>query len=124
MIETLAIEINNNFAGFGALNLSQYIAKIRRTDHQMVTLRGSIDFADMTEYLKFVNQTEQSLTLNFTKANSFGLFISLPRMVYTAYPLGAPGRERLLVNFEGKAFYHPGSGHAIKVALTTTNSSY
>jgi hypothetical protein len=124
LIETLAIEINNNLEGIGALNLSTDIAKIRRTDHQMVNIRGTLDFTDVTEYLDFVNQTEQALNLSFTKANSFALVINIPRMVYTAFPLGIPGRERITVDFEGKGFYHTGSGTAIRAALTTTQSFF
>ena len=124
LIETMTIEINNNLQGLGAMNLSQYIAKVRRNDHQMVTLRATMDFASAAEYYKFVNQTEQPMTLSWTKANSFQLVISMPRVVYTAFPLGIPGKERITVNMEGKAFVHTGSGHAIKVSLTTINSYF
>ena len=124
LVETLTIEINNNLTGFGALNQSFNIAKVRRTDHQMVTLRGTADFASIDEYLQFVNQSERPLRLHFTKADSFALDISIPRMVYTAYPLGIPGKERLTVNFEGKGYVHQGSGHAIRIQLTTTSSLF
>ena len=124
LIETLSIEINNNLQGLGALNLSTNIAKVRRSNHQMVTLRGTMDFATMTEYMNFVNQTEQAFTLSFTRANSFQLVVSLPRVVYTAFPLGIPGRERITVSMEGKAYFHTGSGHAIKASLTTINSYF
>jgi hypothetical protein len=124
LIETLNLEITNNFEGFGALNLSQFIAKIRRTDHQMVNLSGTIDFTNLTEYLNFVNQTEQRFTVSMTKASSFQLIFDVPRVVYTAYPMGIPGKERILTSFTGKGFVHPGSLNAIKVTLTNVKSTY
>ena len=122
LIETLNIEGNNNLHGIPALNLSKRIAKVRRAGHQEINISGVIDFEDTTEYLKFLNQTEQSMKLSVTKADSFQMVVDLPRVVYTAFPMGISGRDRLLVNFAGKAFYHSGSGTAIEVALTTTNT--
>lgn len=125
LIESLTVEINNNLEGIGALNLSTDIAKVRRSDHQMVNISGTLDFTDITEYQKFINQTEQRFLLHVTKASSFSLTIDMPRVVYTAFPTGIPGRERITVDFEGKAFYHSGSGTAIQIDLVTTaNSSY
>lgn len=124
LIETLNISIKNNLEGIGALNLSTDIAKVRRNNHQMIDVSGTLDFTNVSEYLNFVNQAEQRLTLAFTKANSFALVFDIPRLVYTAFPLGIPGRERITVEFEGKGFQHQGSGTAIKVSLTTTSSVY
>ena len=122
LIESLTVQIQNNLTGFGALNLSPYIAKVRRNNHQMVNVTGTLDFTNHDEFMKFVNQTEQRLVINATKTPSNNLTIDIPRMVYTAFPLGVPGRERLTVNFTGKGFVHPGSQNAIKVTLTTPTS--
>lgn len=124
LVETLSVEINNNLEGIGALNQSTDVAKVRRTNHQMVNLKGTMDFTTVAEYLNFVNQTEQRFTISVTKANSFQMVVDLPRVVYTAFPVGIPGKERITVEFEGKAYYHSGSGTAIKVSLTTTQSLY
>lgn len=124
LIETLTVTINNNLEGIGALNQSFDIAKIRKTGHQMVNLRGRFDFVDMVDYNRFLNNTEMALLVSTTKANSFQMVVSIPRMVYTAFPLANPGRDRITVDFEGKGFVHQGSGHAIKISLTTTNSTY
>lgn len=124
LIESLNLSINNNLEGFGALNLSRYVAKIRRNNHQMVNISGTIDFTNVTEYLNFINQTEQQFTISMTKASSFQLIFDIPRVVYTAYPTGIPGRERILTSFEGKGFVHQGSLNAIKVTLTNQQSTY
>lgn len=124
LIETLTVTINSNLEGFGALNQSLYVAKIRRTDHQMVNVSGRFDFVDLVDYERFLNNTEMALTVSTTKANSFQMIVSVPRLIYTAFPLNNPGRDRITVDFEGKGYVHQGSGHAIKISLITTNSSY
>ena len=122
LIETLDISGNNNLQGIPALNLSTRIAKLRRAGHQEINISGTIDFEDVSEYLDFINQTEKSMKLSVTKADSFQMVIDLPRVVYTAFPMGISGRDRVLVNFAGKAFYHSGSKTAIEVTLTTINT--
>lgn len=122
LIEQLTVRVNNNLQGLGALNLSQYAAKIRRSNHQMVEISGTLDFTNVTEYQNFVNQTEQRLTVSATLPSSFALVIDVPRMVYTAFPTGIPGRERLTVDFTGKGFVHTGSGNSIAITLTTVAS--
>lgn len=122
LIETLNVQIQNNFEGIGALNQSQYIAKVRRGNHQMVNISGTLDFTNLTEYQNFINQTEQRMTVSVTKTGSAALVLDIPRMVYTAFPTGVAGRERQTVSFNGKGFVHQGSGNAIKVSLTTPTS--
>lgn len=124
LIESMDVSIANNLEAMGALNLSTDVAKVRRNDFQMVNVTGTLDFNSMTEYQKFVDQTEQRMTVSMTKAASFAMVIDVPRLVYTAFPLGIPGKERIVVDFTGKGFVHPGSGNAIKVSLTTTKSDY
>lgn len=124
LIEALSVTIQNNLEGIPKLNQSTAIAAIRRTDHQMIAISGTLDFTSLDEYLNFVNQTEQRFTISCTKADSFQMVIDIPRVVYTAFPLGIPGKERLTVDFEGKGYYHSGSGTAIQIDLTTTKSDY
>jgi len=122
LIESLTVAISNNFEGIGALNLSNRIAKVRRSNHQMVDVSGTLDFTNNTEYQKFVTQTEQRLAINVTRASSFAMLVDIPRLVYTAFPVGIPGRERITVDFTGKGFVHQGSGLAVKITLTTVQS--
>jgi hypothetical protein len=122
LIETMTVRVNNNLEGFGALNLSNVIAKVRRNNHQMVEVSGTIDFTDLSEYQKFLDQTEQRVFVHATKAASFSLMVDIPRLVYTAFPTGIPGRERLTASFTGKGFVHPGSLNSIAITLTTVSS--
>jgi len=123
-IEGLQIAIDNQYEGIPALNASTSIAKILRRGPQTLGISGTIDFADITEYLDFVNQTERQLIVHVTKANSFAMTVDIPRMIYSAFPAQTSGRERVTVDFEGKGYYHTGSATAIQVNLTTVKSDY
>lgn len=123
-LESFNLSINNNLEGVPALNNSSIIRMIRRTGPQLIRLGGTIAFEDITEYLDFTNQTERTMTFNVTRANSFEMTFHVPRFVYSGFPLGNGGRERQVVQFEGIARYNAGSGHAIKIDLTTTQSYF
>ena len=123
-MENATVTIDNQLTGTPALNASALIARIRRSAAQIVTISGQFDFTDNTEYNDFVNQTERAMTLTMTKANSFQFVIEMPRVVYTAFPLGVPGKDRLVVSFEGKARYLTSSAVAISCQLTTTKSNF
>lgn len=123
-IENLTVTIDNQYEGIPALDLSTWISKIRRTGHQTVMINGTLDFSDTAEYNDFIAQTERQLVVSATLANSFSLVVDVPRMVYTSFPLGIGGKERLTVDFEGKGFYHTGSGTGIAVTLTTVSSYF
>lgn len=123
-LENATVTINNNLNGIPALNASALIARVRRSQQQMVEISGQFDFTDATEYQDFVNQTERAIKLTMTKANSFQFVVEMPRVVYTAFPLGVSGKDRLTVSFTGKARYLTSSGLAISCQLTTTRSNW
>lgn len=124
MIEALTVTIDNQLEGIAVLNNSTEIARVRRSGFQTVRIGGTIGFDNLTEYAVFKAQTEQRFLVNFTRASSFNLTLDMPKVVYTAFPLGIPGRTRLTVGFEGMARYHAGSLTAIKIDLTSTKSNY
>lgn len=122
--EAFNLTINNNLNGIPALNNSNEIARIRRGGDQNVRVGGTLAFETITELQDFVNQTDRQLKLNLFRANSFNITFDLPSFNYTAFPLGIPGRDRLLVNFDGMGQYNVGSGLAIDIGLTTIKSNY
>lgn len=123
-VEAFNIQIQNNLEGIGALNNGSTIERIRRSNVPLVTFGGTAAFEDTTEYQNFLSQTEQAFVINCTKADSFRLLIDMPRCVYTAFPLGMPGRERLTVGFEGKARYQTSSANTILALLTAVQSNF
>ena len=120
-IEALDINVANGLEGIPALNNSDVIARIGRGE-MAVALGGTIGFEDMAEYDSFRAQTEQNLTVSYTMASSFQLIFEIPSMIYDTFPINAGGRERITVGFTGMARRNVGSGHNMKVTLTTVQS--
>ena len=122
-IEAFTFTIDNQVEAIPALNNSVEAAFMRMRGAQLVNIGGTIGFDNRTEYNNFVTQTEQAFKLAFFKAQSFQLTFDWPRVVYTAFPLATPGRERLTVAFEGKVRYSTASATAFQIDLTTTPKS-
>lgn len=122
--ESFNMTVNNNLTGILALNASTEIARMRRGGPQEIRIGGVLDFIDVAEYEDFRQQTERQLRVNFFRANSFNLLIDLPRFVYTTFPVGIPGRDRLTIGFDGMAKYSTTSGVVADIGLTTTKSNY
>lgn len=123
-LESFNLTINNNITPIMALNATNEIARMRRSGVQEVRISGVLDFIDATEFLDFVNQTERRFFLNLTRGASFQMLIDAPRFVYTAFPMGIAGRDRMTVGFDGMARYSTQSTVAIDIGLTTTKSNY
>lgn len=123
-IEGITLTLNNQLAGVPTLNNSTSISRIRRSGPQLVRLAGTMSFESIDEYVKFRNQTEAQIKVSFFKSNSYSMIIDIPRFVYTAYPLGMPGRDRQTVSFEGIGRYSTGSASAIKIDLYNTTSGF
>lgn len=124
IVEGFTIGINNNLEGFGTLRNSRDIYKIRRTDFVTPTIEMTIGFENITDYLRFKNETEVAVVANFFRAGSFGLAIDLPRVIYTAHPTGVSGRGRQTVQIAGEVRYHTGSSAAMEVRLNTNVASF
>ena len=123
-MEAFTLSVDNALEGIAALNNANTIARIRASGPQLIRVSGTLDFVDITEQQDFINQTERAMTVSVTRAQSFQLVVDLPRFVYSAFPVGMPGRGRLTVAFEGMARYLVSSLAAIGVRLTTTKSNY
>lgn len=124
LLESFTLEINNNLEAVSALNASNQVARFQRTNPVQTMLSGQMSFTDISAYQDFINQTERAFTINFTKAGSFSMLISLPRCVYTTYPLGMAGRNRITVGFEAKARVPTGSASAIAITLRNNTIGY
>lgn len=121
-IEALTISYDNLLEGIPTINNSKLIGHIKRTGAPQVRISGTIAFFDLQEFNDFINQTERQMVINCFKANSFGLLIDIPRMVYSAVPVSVGGGGRITSNFTGIGRYHSGSGTAIKLTLDSVNS--
>ena len=124
LIEALTISYDSQLEGIAALNATQEIAKIRRTGPQLVRVSGTLDFETDAEWNKFKNQSAQAFSVNFLKPGSFSLLFTLPKVVYTAFPIGAAGRDRITVGFEGMGQTLGVSSAALIIKLTTVKSGW
>jgi hypothetical protein len=122
--ESVTIGVTNTFEGIAALDNSNEISKIKRAGAVLTSIEGTLSWDNITDYLSFINQTEQEFVVSLFLASSFSIIFDLPRVVYTAFPLGIPGRERQTVGFTGKARFHTGSSSAMEVRLTTSKSDF
>ena len=123
-VEALSVDFDNQVEGIPVLNNATEIARVRRSGPQLVRVSGTLGFENLTEYNRFLNQTEVELIATWTKADSFALLVRVPRLVYTAFPLGLSGRERMTVGFEGLGRYKVASSYAIEAVLTTIRSFF
>lgn len=124
LVEALTFTFDNRLEGIPTLNNSKNIARVRRTGPQQIRLSGVMAFTNATDYNSFLTQTELAVIASFTRAASFQLLLTMPRMIYTAYPITMPGRERLTVQFEGIGRTPVAVGSfGFTAALTTTVAS-
>lgn len=123
-LEAFQMVVDNQLEGILALNNTNEIARIRSQGPQLIRVSGTLDFADNLQELDFINQTERSLIITLTRAQSFAMHLEFPRFVYNTFPVGVPGRGRLTVGFDGQARYLASSLAAVRVQLTSTKSNY
>ena len=123
-LESFTLNIDNRMSGKGTLNNTALIAKIRRDDGQGVRFSGTLEFENITEYQKFEAQTEQAMSVSFTKAGSFQVVMDMPRVVYETYQIGMAGRERIVAAFDSIVRHHTGSDQALAITLTTITSGF
>lgn len=123
-VESLTIDFDNQLEGIPALTNQTDITRVRRKGPQLVRVSGVVGLEDLSQYAAFVQQSEAVLRVSVTRGSSFQLVLDVPRLVYSAFPLGMAGRERQTVSFEGVGRHNVGSGYAIRALLTTTRSNY
>ncbi|HEV8639644.1 MAG TPA: phage tail tube protein [Methylomirabilota bacterium] len=123
-VETLSISFDNQLEGVLALTNSPEITRTRRTGPQLVRLEADIGFETMADYNRFVSQSEVNVVASWTKANSFALIMRLPRVMYTAFPLGMSGDERIKVHLQALGRADVTLGYAIQARLTTVMSNF
>lgn len=124
IFEDLTIEIDNQLEGSPRLNASKKFSKYRRTGFRTIGISGTVEFENVTEYNRFLAQSETQLKVYMTKAASHSILIDLPRVVLTSFEATAGGAERITGSFEGVARFDTTSSYEIEVKLTNTRSGY
>lgn len=128
-IQTLNVGVNNSLEGKPTLNASKDISRIKRNGVRTFPVSLTFDLNDLTEYNRFLNQTEVAVSIVLTGALISGTYnhkitIDIPKLRYTAFPINVGGAEQLTVAATGVAKYDSSSGYAMKVTLVNTKVSY
>lgn len=123
LLESFTLSIDNNMIAITALNNSNLIAGVAQSDTQTIRFNGVVDFANLTEYNKFVNQTEQSFSFSMKQIapNISQIIVDMPRVLYTKFEPKMANRGRIMAEMEGFAKYHAGSATAIRITVYSQN---
>lgn len=126
IMESISVSFDNQVEGVPFVDGTKRIAKYKRTGSQLVRVSGTMDFEDQTEYLNFINQTEQRLLLSIDNTSVVSihlLTIDIPKLRYETYPVAIGGPGRISVGFTGRGAYSVDSSYAIRVTLTNSRSN-
>lgn len=115
-IESMKLTIQRPLEDIPTLRGSAYSHKIKASDFAKIRLSMSIGFDTIADLERFRQQTTQALRINIA-ADSFGLLLDLPSIVYTAFPTGLGGRGRQVAQVDATGRFHAGSGTALDVTL-------
>ena len=120
-VSELTITSEESLESKWTLCTSKSPTRIKRSDKRIITVNGTIQFDNQTEYQKFINQTTQPFVTTFFMGSEM-LKVDIPRMKYVEFPIpvGAPGQME--VSFSAKAKYHTGSGTAMEITVVNTAS--
>lgn len=128
-IQTLSFGITNSLEGKPTLNGTKEISRIKRNGVRAFPVSLTFDLTDLTEFNRFLNQTEVATTIVLTGAAIDGsydykLSVDIPKLRYTAFPINVGGAEQLTVAATGTAKYDAASSYGMKVTLINTTVSY
>lgn len=90
--------------------------RIKRTDLRNVSVAGTVNFADQTEYQKFLAQGTQGFIASFM-SGSHQLIIKAPNMKYTEFPIGIEGPGEIEVAVSGTFEYSATSLTAVEIEV-------
>jgi hypothetical protein len=121
-VESFTMTFNNKLEGIATLSGRDTIYKIRRSGSPETRFQMTVGFESIDQLVAFRAQTETSLQLVANSGHAFNL--TLPRVVYSAVPVGMGGGGRQMLQIDGMARFHQGSGTAFEIALDTTIAQY
>ncbi len=122
--EALTVRVNNQLVQPVKIEGRLRPSGSKRNAFRTVDVNGNIAFENDTQYDLFLAGSEFAVKLFFTAQNSTRLLIDLPAVRYTVHPgPNAQGPGRIVIPFQGRAMWHPGSGTAGQVVLVNQRVS-
>ena len=124
--ENITITFDNQIEGYGLLDGTKTVAKMKRTGWQTVRISGTMDFENLSEYNAFKSQSNRALFItlddpNVTSLNN--LTIDIPNLRYESFTVGIGGPERISADFSARAIYDPTSNYAIQIVLVNSRAN-
>ena len=127
-ISEMSITLNNNLEAKHTICGEKTASRIKRTSFQSFEISGTIFFEDDVQFDKFRSQEQQRLvqTLVGQEITSYSteMTIDIPSFRLTEYAPPREGPGEIEVSFTGMAEYNSGSGTAIEITLTNTQTAY
>jgi hypothetical protein len=124
--ENLSITLDNAVEGRVLIDSTTTIAKYKRSGgFRNVRVSGTLDFETAAEFENFKNFTEQVLVVRLQDSSVTSLNtleISIPSLVYEAYPVNIGGPGLITSDFTGRGIYNIGSAHSIRAVLVNSRS--
>lgn len=115
-VSGFTLNVNNNLAEDKGKLGSKYLAAIPRSGFREVTGSLNVEFDNLYNYNRFINQTEHALQIRFISdqmaagTTAHQLDIILPRVVFTGETPNASGPELIYHNLPFIALYDEGEG--------------
>ena len=122
-ISDMTIAVDESLEAKHMLCTTKAPSRIKRSGKRTISINGTIQFDDQTEYQKFKSQSTQQFIATFRMSSEM-LKFDLPQMKYTEFPLDVGGPGQMEIAFNAKAEYHTGSGNAMTVTLINTMAGY
>lgn len=125
--ENISITLDNAVEGRVLLDSTTGVAKFKRSGGQRnVRVSGTLDFVSAVEFENFKNFTEQTLVVRLQDSSVASLNIleiSIPSMVYEAYPVNIDGPGLITSDFTARGIYNIGSAHSIRAILINSREN-
>ena len=120
-LESFTLSIDNQIDEYNALNASVKIAGIKTMGVQTAKFSGSMDFENLTEYEKFVNQTTYNMNVSLTQSAGTleQIIFTFPKIVYTNFTPSISDKGPIVVEMEGKMNRHTGSATTLQIDIIT-----
>ena len=127
-IQDIQINVDNGLSGKAYIDGTQEIARVRTSGPRVVTFSGTMLATD-AEITEFLNGSERDSQIEFIgSALGTGFFkyiFDMPKVRYTAYPVGIAGPDEVMVSFTGKAKFDSATAQTpLQVTLHNSKSSY
>ena len=127
--ENLGLTLGNGLAGIPVLNNTNTIGKIEGDAARTGALSGTFEDQDITNFARFTGRTAVRACLYFegatiTGAHKHRIFIDMPYVLLTAYPMNVGGGGRMSVGITAKLKYDSTDARSYRIIVDNNKANY